>query len=710
MIERRDEKSKLRVIKSLGNFLKLMSFGIKHRKILKVQRQAIKTGVTLALVNIELGKMSYHGPIYPQRVMEFNHAMIELTKAKWHAAKAMENGSKDYWKKAFKGFKKSKDFSEKLYNTIISGSPAPIDYEKAKITSKGTEISFADDVPLVPEICPVVILQGSDYDMGCQYAQQLIQIFGPWILERKAGRSFTQAQTEIIKKWEEQIRQYAPEILDFCKGWAAGATDAGVQMSYYDVLDLWTGHNPPASDYFGGLPDIGPPLCSGAAAWGRATVDGKLVTGCSGDHNCTYMVTIVAFPETGNNFMYTSFGATGDVPIAGACYFFGHPGMNNKGLAYVHHGGGPKLIEPKEYWGYGIRRAVSVLHVLRFANSAKEAREMEMTFPVGDIGPGDQATAGGFYADSNYGYVIESRKDPVIIREAGMMGEKDFLYANNSAIHPDASKARWMHENMEEWIWHEHGGWYPKKFAAFSLFSLKDPFIMGMKWSYANSSSRNRYMFKMMNRAVGHIDFEYMKMMYRKSGTLPPGSWKDITVAYNKGGWEEISTGNAANALVALMKPHNGEEGIYALCIGPARRGLTPMSPRHCMPIYGETNAFWELKLASSTKDVVEYARQKAQEYIRKASSETRKLKKSDVANLPLKELLDLAQREFESGKNHQDAVKKASGNEAIYNWAKSTRAFTRAQIRALQVYQALVPPPSRPKDLVFEFSRLENK
>lgn len=135
-----------------------------------------------------------------------------------------------------------------------------------------------------------------------------------------------------------------------CEGWAAGATDAGVSTSYMDVLEIWTGHRPPATTYLGlgdALPDITRPLCSGVAAWGKATSDSGLVTASTGDHDCVHMVTILAFPETGNNFIFSTFAATGDVHKAGQLFMYGHPGMNNKGLAFVEHGGDPKMIEPK---------------------------------------------------------------------------------------------------------------------------------------------------------------------------------------------------------------------------------------------------------------------------------------------------------------------------------------------------------------------------
>ncbi|MFC1534605.1 hypothetical protein ACFL7M_14725 [Thermodesulfobacteriota bacterium] len=47
---------------------------------------------------------------------------------------------------------------------------------KQNHTSK-PEIVFEDGIPLPPSIRPVIILQGSDYDIGYQYYQQIMQIF-----------------------------------------------------------------------------------------------------------------------------------------------------------------------------------------------------------------------------------------------------------------------------------------------------------------------------------------------------------------------------------------------------------------------------------------------------------------------------------------------------------------------------------------------------
>jgi len=682
-------------------FVDTARYIIKNGTLFRAMRKIDQARFALLLANLKLAKLSYGDPIFSRRLNEFNRAMVELVKGKWFAAQAMETRSRTDWNSTFQSLRKAQTMGLELERLLRTGNTTPIDFKKSVNSSEGTEITYADGIPLVPEINPVVILQGSDFEMGYQYAQQVIRIFGPWLMSRKAGRSFTDDELDCIRQWEEQIRQFAPEILQICRGWAAGATEAGVPMSYEDVLEIWTGHEPPAEDYMGVQPgkprELPRPACSGVAAWGRATVDGKLVAGASGDHDCTYMVTIVAFPQTGNAFVYTPFSAIGDVPEVGQVFMMGHPGMNSKGLAYIEHGGEMRMIEPKEAWGYGIRKGTSVFHVLRFANSAKEALEMELSFPVGDVGR-PMGSAGGFYADSTTGYVLESRHNPTILREAGVLGETDYLYANNSAMHPQAGKAGWMQPDKENWGWDTHGGWYPTKFTAFSLLNAikmkpEERNLMALRNMYKNSCGRGRYVFGMISQALGTVDLDFMRKLYRKSGSFPAGTLKEIREKYNKTGeWGEYSIGHATNALVAVMKPDNGSQGSYALCVGTAARGLAPNSPTRATPIYGETNAFWEITLADSPQGVAAAARQCAQETIQQAGTQISKLSTTDAAFAPLKVLLELAQSELNKGLTQEDAAKSATGNEEVYERARATRSFTRAQVRALQVCKALDP------------------
>jgi hypothetical protein len=693
-----------KLIDSLNTIWKFTRFIARNTRAFWTSKQLYNVRINLSLANMELGKADYHNPIYIQRVKEFNQVMIELVQGKWLSACAMEAQNKaeakGLWQKAFSAIRLSQAHSQQLLKAVQSGAANPLGLPETPLSSNGTETLFADGAPLVPEINPVVILQGSDFEMGYQYAQQLVEIYGPWILQRKAGKTFSQEDLACLRKWEEQLNLYAPEILKLCEGWAAGAQALGIPMGYEDVVDIWTGHKPPAQTYLGlgdGEPFMSPPYCSGAAAWGRATIDGQLVTVSTGDHDCHHMATIIAFPETGNSFMITPFGATGDVPKLGGIYMFGHPGMNSQGLAYVEHGGMPKMVEPKETWGYGVRMGAAVFHILRFASSAREAQQMELAMPVGDVGSGGFGSLGGFWADNSYGYIIDSRKDPIIIHEAGDCGETDFLYAANHPLHPDSGQAPWIQKDKEHWHYDPHGGWYGDYRPVKKIGIDEDVIIQSLGNGFIGSRDRSLYLWSVLNRAVGKIDCEYMKMVNRQGCTLPVKTWKE-SVAYFKqtGEWTNVTTGHASNADVVVMKPSKNGDGLYAMCVGTAKRGLAPCMPTWCSPVYNETNTFWELRLADNPATIAEYARQKALQNIKLANDLLETQFKQQPAYQFLISLLEQAQQEYAAG----SAIEPQTGEQTGLNiWAKATRCYTRAQVRAMQVVETIQPPPSKPED-----------
>jgi hypothetical protein len=698
--------------KNPSKFMKVTRYFLENANVVRMIPLHEKVHSILIRANTELSKLDQKDPLYTLRLREFNQAVLELQKSKWYAEAAGRRLAKDAWKKSFAAAKRSIDQGTKVYNALITGDMhSVVETFDTMALKDGTEIEFAGEVPILPRSNPVVILQGTDYEMGYQYAQQVVQIFGQWIFEHKIGRTFTESEDEVHRNYEAQMRAHTPELIDFMRGWAEGATASGVAMQYEEVLDIWAGHSKPTSFYqskgdWDKAMDRVPILCSGMAAWGRATVDGKLVTGSSGDHDATFMVTIVAFPQTGNAFIYSPFSVYGDVPIVGNVGMMGHPGMNARGLAYVHHGGVPKMIEDQSEWGYGIRRGMSVFHVLRFANTAREALEMEMHFPVGDVGLDPANTAGGFYADDDYGYVAESRKNPVAIREAGLLGETDFLYANNSAAHPLAEQSGWMKPFRNRWMWDYHGGWRPISYQPPSLVTLRKPSGAELVNSiqnlmYFNSCGRNNYAFRALSRCLGSINYEYMKQVYRRSGILPEGSFEEITKGYKSNGeWGEVTTGHAGNAIVVFMKP---SEGIYSAYVGPAARGLTAHAPYpHCGPVYGETNAGWEIRLGSTPVEVMQSAAEKAQDRLREAE-ELLSSCGSSGSNAWLERMQDLvtqAQTENQRGQQIQVEIDGLTRREVIYKVARATRRFNSAQVLASQASHMIVPPARLPLKL----------
>ncbi len=668
--------------------LEFLRFYLENSKAFKIYRIRDKSRSSLTLANIKISEIDPLSDMYFQRVKEFNDAMVYHYRGKWYATEAMKNDNdKDLWDKSFKSFEIAMDIAKQLNDYMKKKTNELVDYESPAVR-KDAEILFSEDVPIVPDITPVIMLKGSSYEMGKQYAKQLVDVFGDWMLKRHAGKKLSKEEVKELYKWEDMHRSYTPEIIEFSRGWSDYALKIGINLSYQDVIDLWVGHKPPAKSYLnseGGMPELPPLACTALAAWNMATDDGKLVAVATGDHDMSYQVTIAAYPDDGIPFVFTTFEATGTLPTVGPNWFFGHPSMNLKGLTYVHHGGGPKMLEPIEEWGYGIRRGASVMHNLRYKSSAKEAYEQEMSWPIGDIGLGDQATVGGFYADDNYAYIIEGRSNPKCVREAGILDEEDYLFSNNSVNHPDAIQSDWMSKIKDLWSWDKMGGWRPKEPTGmtkslgmiFKWYSGKidndELMSKGMMFAYWNSYNRNVFLNKMAKRNHGNITVDTAKAIYRTTGTMPEQEWNKAIKEYRKNGkWGKISTAHSSNALVAVMKP---SEGLYSLCTGPAVRGATPISPDLAISIYNERNAFWDIKLTESPELTLEHSKKLAMELY----DEVEELLNNQALNDYVKSLklqLDEEFKEVNEQKKSQD----------ISSMAKELRFCTRIHVKARQI------------------------
>jgi hypothetical protein len=400
----------------------------------EVGRRAVRAHYALLHANLAMKGLTAADPRYVAQVGWCEAAVVELSRAKWLHGRAtgdladfaVPTGRASDLRAALAGYERAEGLA------IAAGRPEPADQApqpRAHVPA-GAEIRYASGVPLVPSICPIVVLRGDWEAMGRQYVRQVVAVFGRFVFERPAARSFSDAELRELRHWEAELRRAAPEVAAFARGMAHGARLAGLPLSEAQALALWTGVDPPAREhvgmgvldavggnaaaYFADRPDdaaavagaLEPP-CSGCCAWGAASRDGDLVLGATTDHDCTFQATIVAYPDDGHPLVYTPFSVNGSIPGVGRWFFAGHPGFNGQGLAYVHHGGSGG-VEPPEEWGYGVRRGASTLHLLARAGSAREACERELAWPVGDAGY-LLGTAGGFYADSDYGYVLEAR-------------------------------------------------------------------------------------------------------------------------------------------------------------------------------------------------------------------------------------------------------------------------------------------------------------
>jgi hypothetical protein len=528
------------------------------------------------------------------------------------------------------------------------------------------EITCEDGVPLAPNVAPVILLHGSDYEMGYQYALQIHQIFGLWALE-KLKRKFSQADTVTLKAYHGLLEKCVPECIDIFRGIAAGAADAGVPLSFEEVLadDCPAFQIPPMYRGLGRQESqmVNPPSpgCSGFAVWGSATKDGRLICSGSGDHPLAYECLVLALPETGNNY----------ITRVGIPRFSIHPAMNSKGLAYVHHGAGSSGNEPQ---GQGITGSLVVQHTIRFASNTDEALALQLAYPPG-------SPAAGLWADvSNHALVLECR-DPRTVRKAGDYGERDFLYATNNSLVPELKPYL---KNRFGWdlVYVPHGGW-----------NLDD----------MNSVRRNLCMWNALHNFHSKLDLDFIKMLWRFPSPPPDSPTleeADTKLYATKGHGRDVHIGNLGNGMVGLMVPDNGDKGLYHACVGPAARRAEPLTMDWHYYHIAATHTFFELQLASRPEDIVNAAKKRAQYDLYYANRELRKLTYRDVPYAPLDAIFDRAAIENQKGDYYLTLAQKTKDDESVCNYARAIRGFTRCQAYAKQVSESLVPPASNPSEL----------
>lgn len=570
---------------------------------------------------------------------------------------------------------------------------------------KGPEIEFVDGVPILPWARPVVILKGSDFEMGFQYARQLSQIFGTWILEL-VRCDLSDRQLNALRGYEWYIKKQAPEMIRFFKGMVEGAKEIGVALTYDQVLAQFClgvqkgEYTEPPIDQPGYPKEIqnqpasasseNSPKCGSVAAWGKATKDGKVITSASSDGSDHFNVTMICFPRDGNAYIYSPYYAVGPWVAAG-----GHSGMNDKGLVYVHHGVTQTAQDQGKKPRYGIQSDIAIRHTLRYADSAEQAVKMTLGYETtGDFAAGGYYGTGGFWVDKEgNAFVIERSDAPPVIRKPGDCGEKDFMYATNNLL------SRELGKDGEEYV--EHGGWLRKGVAPCRDVSV----------------SRNLFAFNLFSDYHGQIDLEFMKMVWRFHSdplpvNAPPDVWEEKAMAYYSGGGcgEWATLGRVTNACVIITVP---ADKLYFVSTTYPGQQPTLSNPRGFHGPDGTrwlahaTRAFYRLKLGSSPAEVMQAAKYQAETDLFLANRELRKLSYHDPAYAPLDAIFNQAVIEWTKGDfwRGPDGIgdtltKKPPEEEGVYYWSKATRAFVRCQLLARKVYEALVPPPTKPSDL----------
>jgi len=207
-------------------------------------------------------------------------------------------------------------------------------------------------------------------------------------------------------------------------------------------------------------------------------------------------------------------------------------------------------------------------------------------------------------------------------------------------------------------------------------------------------------MWNMLHNYQGQVDLEFAKMMYRFPSAITRPTLEEADAAYGPelGRSYQAHIGSLFNSFIGLVQP---DERRYLVCSGSATRTTGAALPTMHNYGPGQTHSFYELTLGAGAQELAETALTRAQYDLYYANKALSGLDFAEAA--ALEPTFDRAKTEYMKGHYYLNSV--LTGNvpaerDALFSFSRSTRAFTRCQVYARQLCEAVAPPASRPEDL----------
>jgi len=199
-------------------------------------------------------------------------------------------------------------------------------------------VSYADSAAYVSTGLPqVVVVSGTNYDMGVQYGRQTAAAINHNLALMKSNLYDAYGETTVTNDmavWDYYIKKYDPDLADWLKGIAKGCKDKKYAISYLDLVllmvypsEMWArpttpypkeaartlklkaarkaqmkpGYVPPGA----GVDKTKAHSCNSFAATGSATRDGKPIIAIDQmvDEAAMDTVILIAFPKKGAAFI-----------------------------------------------------------------------------------------------------------------------------------------------------------------------------------------------------------------------------------------------------------------------------------------------------------------------------------------------------------------------------------------------------------------------
>lgn len=363
-----------------------------------------------------------------------------------------------------------KKFPFIIFLALISCFILSCQHQQTTAEPEATESLEPITYPGVPQ---VIVVSGTNYEMGVQYGRQaarsihhnlalfkttLLQIFGK------------EKVTNDMNVWAYYIEKHNPALKDWLEGISAGCREAKKNISYIDLVLLtafwsenWARPNAPYPEEVH--------ACSSFAATGTATKDGKSLVAISTmlSMNGIQNLILIAVPTEGFSFIA--------IPIAGTVTF--NAAMNSAGFAWAT----TAIYSPEPIWGLA---SEGFFHYLaQYCKSPDEARQYLASTPrAGVTGNYIMSDAAGNIS------VLESNAQNISIMEPGDLGEKSFLVNTN-----------------------HFAGSYMQSYNHPRVAEFDSSYRYATMWEYASASAEN-----------SEIDFGFVKGMFSSDDWYDPAS------------------------------------------------------------------------------------------------------------------------------------------------------------------------------------------
>lgn len=507
--------------------------------------------------------------------------------------------------------------------------------------------------PQVTSACPpVIVVSGSNYEMGYQFAEQtapliyhnysiawkeLVTVYGKEIAAKEMGI------------WAYYLWRYNPGLKDWYEGMSKGCKDNGYDLSIIDLVSIslyptqfWARPDSPYPEETQKEGTQEKPKavaslrrvaeghsCTSISATGSATPDGKPVVAVTKMVPLQSMQSfiLVAFPNKGPSFVTS--------PMAGQVS--ANAGMNSTGFASTN----TAIFGPRA-WNYPIE---GYFHYLpQYSCSVDEALNyLESTPRGGVMGTVNMADTDGNIA------VFEGLAPEYAIREPGVAGEKHpFLVQTNHLVNPALQSYNPSNVTAGD-------SWYRYATA----------------YKYASEAAKR-----------GEIDFDFMKKMLSSYDWYDPetGIWH-----YNEPGSENLNNNFPGSVTQAIFFP---ADLIAYFQIGtPSGIGLPG----------GATGEYVKFHLGDDPDEVTANANDIAFELYTEARNLFVKELNSDAPYLTysiaqsLRKKLDEAMLEYECGMDraalaYLAGIEGASVNRQMVFWSDALTHFAKTQLYSQMV------------------------